>query len=766
MDQPRLTLSDESLRNAPIDLTNCDREPIHIPGAIQPFGFLLCVAPDSGRIVQVSANAPALVGRAVADLLGAELDALLTPAQVADIRQRLPGLGTTPQLVGLRLESAPGQPTYKLLLHRFDGLLWLEFEPVEESVGGYLDLPFLNEALAGLLEAPTVLDFCQYAADLVWNITGFDRVSVYRFAPDESGEVVAEAIRPGIDSWLGIHYPASDIPQQARAMYVRNWLRFIADANYQPAPLVPVETPGLGRPPDMTYAVLRSVSPIHLEYLRNMGVAASMSISLVEDGRLWGMILCHHYQPRLVGYELRDLCQFVGKTFSALLRSKEQQDNAAYQLRLRAAQTRLVELVSLHDSFVEALHRQHPELLLEVLDCGGAATCFDGIVTTVGVTPPESQVRELIRWLQEHGPAEDVFATNAYATLNPAGDAIKDSASGVLALAIARETGDYVLWFRPELVRTVTWAGRNEKLRRQPDGSLFLSPRQSFESWKETVEGTAAPWTTVEREAAADIRRYLVEMRLRAFNALQEHAASLSQLNTELGRSNEELDAFAYVASHDLKEPLRGIHNYALFLLEDYGEQLDEEGTSKLQTLVRLSHRMEGLIEALFQLSKAGRQELRVQEVDLNQIVEEILDTLHARLTETNTTVRVPRPLPTLRADWVRVREVFQNLITNAMRYSDSPEKLVEIGEAPANPARPDCYVFYVRDNGIGIDPKHHASIFKIFKRLHAQEKYGGGTGAGLTIARRMIEKHGGELWVESELGQGATFYFSISRLL
>jgi chemotaxis family two-component system sensor kinase Cph1 len=252
---------------------------------------------------------------------------------------------------------------------------------------------------------------------------------------------------------------------------------------------------------------------------------------------------------------------------------------------------------------------------------------------------------------------------------------------------------------------------------------------------------------------------------------LQARAVSLSRLNTELARSNDELDSFAYVASHDLKEPLRGIHNYSIFLLEDYADLLDEEGVSKLQTLVRLSQRMESLIDSLLQMSRVGRLDLDVQPVNLNHLVAEVHELLQPRLEQTNTTLEVRHPLPTILADATRLREVFNNLITNGLKYNDKPEKLVVIGEAPAgslgrraaiNPD--DYYVFYVQDNGIGIDARHHESIFRIFKRLHAQDKFGGGTGAGLAIARKMIEKHGGELWVESVVGHGATFYFSIPK--
>jgi chemotaxis family two-component system sensor kinase Cph1 len=220
-----------------------------------------------------------------------------------------------------------------------------------------------------------------------------------------------------------------------------------------------------------------------------------------------------------------------------------------------------------------------------------------------------------------------------------------------------------------------------------------------------------------------------------------------------------------------LKEPLRGIHNYSIFLLEDYAELLDEEGVSKLQTLVRLSQRMESLIDSLLQLSRVGRLDLEVQPTDLNQLVAEVRELLQPRLEQTNTTLEVSGTLPTIMADSTRLREVFNNLISNALKYNDKPEKLVVIGEAPASKvgargfANPeDYYVFYVQDNGIGIDPRHHEAIFRIFKRLHAQDKFGGGTGAGLAIARKMVEKHDGELWVESVVGQGTTFYFSISK--
>ncbi len=242
---------------------------------------------------------------------------------------------------------------------------------------------------------------------------------------------------------------------------------------------------------------------------------------------------------------------------------------------------------------------------------------------------------------------------------------------------------------------------------------------------------------------------------------VRERTLELQQRNEDLNQSNKELDDFAYIASHDLKEPLRGIHNFSSFLLEDYAGKLDDEGRSKLETLMRLTRRMETLIDSLLQFSRLGRVDLAIDRVDLNEIVAETLDSLAISLREQKVDVRVPRPLPAVRADRVRVGEIFHNLIVNAMKYNDKAEKWIEVGwqENPAGPP-----VFYVRDNGIGIPEKHQEAVFRIFKRLHGRDKFGGGTGAGLTIVKKIVERHHGRIWVESSAGAGTAFYFTLQE--
>ena len=259
-------------------------------------------------------------------------------------------------------------------------------------------------------------------------------------------------------------------------------------------------------------------------------------------------------------------------------------------------------------------------------------------------------------------------------------------------------------------------------------------------------------------------------------------ATEIQERNAELLRSNQELDDFAYIASHDLKEPLRGIHNYASFLIEDYGDKLDGEGLAKLETLQRLTQRMDTLLDSLLDTARVGRLEFAIQETNLNELLAEVLDSVRISLRERGVEVRTAKPLPTLRCDRVRIGEVLRNLITNAMKYNDRPQKWIEIGTfAPNRPLKngtgsetnpndqqagrgQPAIALYVRDNGIGIREKHYGSIFRIFKRLHARDKFGGGTGVGLTIVKKIVERHGGRIWVESKYGEGTTFYFTLAE--
>jgi two-component system, chemotaxis family, sensor kinase Cph1 len=748
------------LTQAP-DLTICDREPIHIPGRIQPHGVLIALSEPDLQILQVSVNCADLLGQTAEQLLGQPLAALLDEDHIEYLRRTLAheDLEQNPLYIWTAQPRGTAQQ-FDGLLHRNDGLLILELElarPAQEQSPDFYRL--VKRVIARIQRAPSFAAFCDAAASETRALTGFDRVMIYQFDSDGHGTVIAEALADGLAPYLGLHYPASDIPQQARALYLRNWLRLIPDARYAPADIVPTLTPGRGGPIDLSHSILRSVSPVHLEYLANMGVAASMSISLVKDGALWGLIACHHSAPHYVSYEVRAACEFLGQAVSLQLAAKQDAESYAYRERIKTVSAQMTQRMAEANPWYSALVTGEPTML-SLFDASGAALCYEDTISLLGVTPDEADVRALVGWLSAHAD-DDIFVSASAARDCPALAHRADVASGVLAAPISRELGEYLIWFRPEVVQTVHWGGEPTKAVVASEDGLRLSPRKSFERWQELVAQQSIPWAPVEIEAASELRNAIQTVVLR-------RAAELTRLNADLERSNIELDAFAYIASHDLKEPLRGLHNYAYFLLEDYREQIDDEGRAKLQTMIRLTQRMDALIDSLLHYSRVGRVDLAVQETPMDELLHEILETL--ALTLSGTEVRMIGPLPTLRCDRVRIREVFQNLISNATKYNTRPDKWIEIGYiAPdpheSTPRHARLHTFYVRDNGIGVQEKHVETIFRIFKRLHGRDQFGGGTGAGLTIAKKIVERHGGTIWVESTYGEGSTFFFTMQEL-
>jgi light-regulated signal transduction histidine kinase (bacteriophytochrome)/CheY-like chemotaxis protein len=511
-----------------VDLTNCDREPIHRLGAIQPFGFLLVVSSD-WLVARASANLEQFVGVSHEAITGQPVSQIIHSKTIHALRNRLSimqGPDMVERLFGVTLSE--GGPLFDIALHMSDEQVVIEAEPSQEgSQGG--SSASIRSMTARLDQAGTLEAFFREGARQARALTGFDRVMVYRFDESGAGEVVAEAARSGIGSFLGLHYPASDIPVQARALYTRNLFRIIADVGAVNVSVLP-ELDAHGRPLDLSMSMLRSVSPIHVEYLKNMGVGASLSISIVVDGRLWGLFACHHYSARLPSFERRTVSELFGQMFASRLESRERRLALEFETKARQIADRLLTSVADNASLLD-----DPSWLIEALadaiPADGIGVWIDGRCALSGLAPTQGQFSELVRILNRNA-AGRVFATDNISQSSP-GVMPNGVVAGLIAIPISRSPRDYVVLFRQEIVRSVRWAGDPHKPVEYGPNGPRLTPRKSFESWSELVRDRSHPFSTAEHRVAETIRVTLIEVVLRLTdkaNAVRRQANERQQL--------------------------------------------------------------------------------------------------------------------------------------------------------------------------------------------------------------------------------------------
>ncbi len=743
---------DLNLNSQDLNLTRLDEEQIQILGQIQPHGVLFVLNEPELKILQVSKNTQSVFRIAPEDLLNQSLEDLLDPFQVERIQTGLASDNLdfiNPTKIWMRIQG-DDYVVFDGIFHRNpDGFLILELEPAnsQESIP-FLSFYHLARMSINQLESTSSLhDFCQIIVQEVRKVTGFDRVMLYKFDEDEHGIVVAEEKVEELEPYLGLHYPASDIPKPARKLFGSNWIRIIPDAKAQPIELFPYHNPDLNRPLDLTYSILRSASPCHLQYLHNMGVGSSLTISLMKDQKLWGLITCHHRTPKYVSYELRKACEFLGRVIFSELSAREETEDYDYRMKLTSIRSSLIDYMSQEENFIAGLVQHQPNLL-ELTDAQGAAIYFAGQWTIVGQTPPEEDLNFLVQWLKKN-IAEEVFYTDSLPRIYSDAERFKDVGSGLLALSISER--NYVLWFRPEVIQTVNWGGDPSKAieAKHLEGIVQLSPRKSFELWKETVRLKSLPWQAVEIQAALELRKAIVNLILR-------QADELAQLANDLERSNADLKKFAYVASHDLQEPLNQVANYVQLLEMRYNQQLDEDAQEFIQFAVEGVSLMQTLIDDVLAYSKVDMQAIEFELTNVEASLDRALHHLRGRIHETGATVTYDA-MPTVMADRTQLMQLFQNLIGNAIKFRSEQPPQIHIGAQRLE----DAWLFSVKDNGIGIDPRFGERIFVIFQRLHTRDEYPG-TGMGLAICKKIIECHRGQIWLESELDQGATFYFTI----
>lgn len=515
------------------DLTNCERELIHLAGSIQPHGILFAVDDRSFHILQTSANAQALVRRDAQALLGEPLASL--GGDLEPVVRRLAQGGTLAAPEPLRCTLLAGGQAceFEGTVHRMGStVLLVEIEPLHAPdricLEGRQLLAHVDTSVQLFSAASTIGVLADAIVRRFRDLVGYDRVMVYRFDPDGHGKIIAEARDPRLDSLLGHHYPATDIPQRARELYVRTRLRVLVDVHYEAAALVPRRLPDSTEELDMSLCHLRSMSPLHLQYLKNMGVTATLVISLVREGRLWGLIACHHYAPRNLSFAVRTAAELLAEVISTRIAAIENYAHAQVAIQVRRLEQRLIEATSTEGDWRLALFR-NPHTLLKPVEATGAALFFEGEIQSSGEVPSTPELRALLQWVhaQDH---DGLFSCSAVARSNPALESLTPTASGVLAVRLSSASPDYLMWFRKEQLLTVTWAGDPTKPIVGND-PRELSPRRSFAAWSEIVRGTALPWTGGEIALARAFGGSLVDI------ILQVNAVRLLIAEHQLGQT-------------------------------------------------------------------------------------------------------------------------------------------------------------------------------------------------------------------------------------
>jgi light-regulated signal transduction histidine kinase (bacteriophytochrome) len=775
-----------------LDLSQCDREPVHLPGSIQPHGALLVLDPERLTIECVSENTRDTLGHAAPDLLGQSIVA------IPGLRQASPLLEALRQA---NLEehnpfsvAFPNGRFFKAIAHRHDGRLLLDLEP-DSPDADFQPAYFYHQvrtSIVRLRASAHLLDLCARAVREVRLLTGFDRVLVYRFTPDWAGEVVAEDTADGLPRYLGLRFPASDIPSQARALYAACRLRMIPTSAYTPSALVG-RSPA--RPVDLTHATLRAISPIHLEYMRNMGVTASMGISLMLGDRLWGLITCNHESgERFIPYEARTACGLIGEIVSSLVGSMEETEAADQRVAFLAIQARLLQVVGQERDAARGLTRHTPSLL-DVAGASGAALFHQGVLDTVGANPTPAALHSLLAWLESRGGAP--FSTDCLPGVYPEAHTFRDLACGLVAQPISFAPGtavkqrSWLLWFRPEVSRTVAWGGDPTKpVSASPER---LHPRKSFALWKEAVHLRSAPFEPGQLAAVRSLAEALPELMLEieASRQLQETATLLQASNLRLREQMDEnqkvelelrraqkLEAIGRLAAgiaHEINTPLQYVGDSLHFLSGASGELLaalaehaprpgSEDDLDYLRSEVprAIGRSLEGLerVSTIVRAMKSFAHPDGAEKApaDLNQALTSTVEVARSEFKSIADVTLELGPLPKVSCYLGDLNQVFLNLLVNAahaIQETLGPTRArgqITIRSWHVAPG----VAISISDDGGGIPEAIRESIFLPF---FTTKEVGRGTGQGLAIARSIVvDRHGGALTFESQVGRGSTF--------
>ncbi|WP_417449835.1 ATP-binding protein [Kordiimonas sp.] len=741
MNVPREQLSEDQLKEA---LDHCASEPIHIPGSIQPHGLLVVLADDL-TITRVSRNAELFLGIKPEDCIGQNISAFIATGQIEKLKE----IARDAPLQPIQsLELTLGERVCSAVAHISGSALIVECEyiPVEAPAASRLHDHLRNFAI-GMHQATQLPTMFAHMTESIRALTGFDRVKLYRFDADWHGEVVAESRSEHMPSYQGLHFPASDIPEQARRLYMQQYLRLIADTSYRPVALYPAFDPALEAPLDMSQCMLRSVSPVHIQYLENINIKASMSISVIQSGKLWGLVACHHSSPRHVPYAVRHICEIMGHIFSAQLSMLEGAAKREAQQKRDELVRELASNLDLNSSVDKLLDQTH-QLASEALSAQGLVVKVHPEILRYGNVPSRKIVAQLVDWLNKQNDWTFLHTDDAQ-TYFKGVEGLEGLTGGLLAVPISSKSYDYIIWFRDMRVQEVVWAGNPEKPVEETKAGYRLTPRSSFELWKQTVSQKSPPWTADDIETAKGVVNVLLET---------------EKLSAE--EANKAKTEFLANMSHEIRTPMNAIIGLSRMLMQR--GQLNEEQAEIVQTLQLSADGLLALINDLLDISKIESRNLEFQKIafDLPKLLEDVIRIISVWADDKELSVKLDQRLDGLtqfQGDPARIRQILLNLGSNAIKFTNEGTVIVSAAVRREVDEAVTIVELSVTDTGIGIAADKQDTIFHKFVQADSSiSREYGGTGLGLAISKTLAEGMGGDISLTSVAGTGSTFTVAI----
>jgi len=720
-------------------LDNCSSEPIHRPLATQGHGQILVFGPKRPRFLYaMNEHFPEWLGKPEASLWQQPVEAWMPESLQHSLRNmQLSDANQTWDPIPFCHDDQ----SFDVMPHVYAGMTFMEIERSKDQPAAF---SVIQRILNRLRSCRSLSELFETTSEQVRKILGYDRVMIYEFDRDFHGKVIGESKEPHLEPFLGLHYPATDIPAMSRELLLKNRSRSIPDIQLPNERLSFNPDLGTAIPYlDLTMCQLRATSPVHIEYLEHMGVRATLTLAIVQEGKLWGLFACHHDSPRTPEFEERKIGEAIADLFSVRLFELQRDERRNRVASAQESEQKFLEQIRVGDHYKLELNQDGKYLEGICIADGAVAVSMDGVLCSIGTVPVNEDIMALRNWLIQCKDGE-LFVTDDLRKMVPIAAGFSTRIGGMLAARVSEVSQSYLLWFRVPHSQVIDWAGDPSKTlesaRFDDSEQVRLSPRNSFAKWQEAVEDRSLPWEADEIATVSRIRKTILKLEF------QRTAANVM-------RSRQEFMQLIYAASHDLQEPLRTQLNYLDLLSEEMHTAKHDEW---LHFVGRASHavnRMQTLIADLLDYASLGMQTKR-EPIDLQSLLAEIQEDLSQAVDKKHAVIRVGK-LPWFKGNRSELKQLFQNLLTNAIKYV-SIDTIPNIEISVKREGR--FVVFSIVDNGIGIAEEHFQKIFLMFQRLHRREQYDG-TGIGLALCKKIVENYDGQIGLCSTVGKGSSFW-------